>query len=87
MKTIWKQELRMIHERQEFKLPISSEILCFQFQDTTPCIWFSFPSAPEPPKVIRAFQIFGSGEMEARGDYIGTQQAGPYVWHLYELPE
>lgn len=82
-RVIWKFE---IVPDAPVMMPMDAEIMCFQFQRSMPCIWAIVD--PDIVKVPRRFEIFGTGQ-EIPGEdkccYVGTEQVGPLVWHLFEL--
>lgn len=83
-RTIWKFPLSM--GVTEVRMPIDAEVACFEFQDGVPCIWAIVD--PDVLKLPRRFQIFGTGHQLPPVDeacYVGTQQQGVFVWHLFEL--
>ena len=81
-RTIWKFHLA----DKDIPMPLDAEVCAFQFQASVPCIWAIVD--PSAPKVIRRFEIFGTGRQIPEPEeccYVGTAQEGPFVWHLFEL--
>lgn len=82
MRSIWKFQLTA----EEIPMPEGAEVCTFEFQHGIPCIWAIVDS--DAPKAVRRFKIFGTGhELPTLGEccYVGTQQDGAFVWHLFEL--
>jgi hypothetical protein len=90
MKTIWKYPIP-IGDRFALSLPCNASVLCVQMQEmhmevARPCIWVLIPDTGEPHS-DRYFRIIGTGQLFEVGDdyrYLGTVQAPPFVWHLFE---
>ena len=84
MKTIWKYELEP-GKTQSIWMPGYANILDVQLQGSNPVLWALVD--PAIPNEERRFQLVWTGEemsnLEYSG-YIGTFQAGPTVWHLFE---
>ena len=83
MKAIWKQVLCKT-DRQAIDLPVGAKILDVQVQRGEWCLWYS--CGVDLPLEKRYIAIYATGqEVEAlNGDYIGTFQDGPFVWHVFE---
>lgn len=90
MKTIWKYELPF-EEKFEIEIPEGAIILCVQRDEKTtiPCIWCEVN--PYNNKILRTFELFGTGHempvgMGVERKYIGTYQyqRGQFVGHVYE---
>lgn len=81
MLTIWKfpleKSLCRVELREGFK------ILSAQDQFGVPTIWVLLDH--EKPVVIKTFHIYGTGHLipNEPGDYIGTLQQQPFVWHVF----
>lgn len=88
MKTIWKFPLAVM-DRQRVLMPKGTEILTVQRQSEQACIWAIVDDQAEME--TRAFDIYGTGNPMpelAMGDarkYVGTFQAPPFVWHVFEI--
>jgi hypothetical protein len=67
----------------QIPMPKGAEILAVQLQGGQPCIWARVD--PKAPRVLRQFWVLGTGHPmpEDPGDYVGTFQMDPFVWHLY----
>ena len=81
MNAIWKFPLTA--EETEIEAPIE-HFLTVQMQGDTPCVW----AIVNPDKTPRKYKvvIIGTGCECQRIDaskYIGTVQAGMYVWHCF----
>lgn len=86
MRTIWKFPLD-ITDRQKVEMPKFATLLSVQLQNGVACLWVEVDS--EQPKERRTFAIYGTGNPIPNnpGEYVGTFQQGPFVWHLYEFNE
>jgi len=66
------------------EMPKGAEVLCVQMQGAVPQIWALVD--PEMEKENRRFAVIGTGR--GRDDlsrYVGTFQALPFVWHVFEI--
>lgn len=67
-------------------MPAGASVLCVQIQIATPCLWAIVDA--EAPKVERWFRIYGTGHPMNKdshaGNYVGTFQYGPLVFHVFE---
>lgn len=76
-----------IRDTFSINIPEGGEILSFQVQTGTPCIWVAIPNENAQYE-YRRFMVVGTGHaFDARGTkYIGTIQMneGTLVWHLFE---
>ena len=67
-------------------MPQGAEILCLQIQNDNVCLWAKCDV--EAPKETRLIVIIGTGHpVDDHRDeyaYIGTVQAGPFVWHVFD---
>lgn len=65
-------------------LPVDSVVLAVQVQYGVPTLWVLLD--PARPTERRWFELFGTGQLGVRGDYIGTVQAhgGNFVFHVFE---
>lgn len=86
--TIWKFTLE-VKDFQTLKMPVGSEILTVQSQNTHGQLW----ALVDPKEEIeeRDFEIFGTGntiycDMGVDRKYIGTYQihGGQLGWHVFE---
>lgn len=89
MRLIHKEQLKNTAEPQSFNVPYRSKIIKFDLQDGNMMIWIEKPAGvPKETHYIELkLQIFGTGfaEIPDGANHIDTIQAGPYVWHLYQL--
>ena len=88
MKTIHKFPLNFSFKTSDTVLmPAHAKILCVQMQNDVPTLWAEVSSANKT--VPRHFLSMGTGWVIEEGaesmTYIGTVQAGIFVWHVYEL--
>lgn len=86
MKTIWKFPIYVI-DSQPVKMPKGAEILTVQLQGNQPCIWAMVDDRAQPE--TRTIEVHGTGnairqDMGISRKYIGTFQAEPFVWHVFE---
>ena len=83
MDTIWEFPLEFA-PRQAITMPKGAKLLTVQTQQDTICIWAIV--SPAAPQETRVFIIVGTGDDldDGTGEYLGTVQQGPYVWHLFE---
>lgn len=82
MKEVWK--FYVYSDRRDISMPAGSEPLHVGSQDGRVVLWAGVD--PTRPRVMRRFFIIATGQpFEPKGLlYIGTTQAGPYVWHVFE---
>jgi hypothetical protein len=85
-KAVWKYPLFL--GKNELELPRGSRILYVGDDNGIPTLWALVATAPEYPREIRNLVVRGTGHPvdPLVEEYIGTWQAPPYVWHLFELP-
>ena len=87
MKRIYKYEL----SKPTVRMPQGAEVLTVQIQAGHLCAWALVDDAA--PLVDRVFEIIGTGHAIANdgeeypGEYLGTVQDGPFVWHIFEREE
>ena len=86
MKRIYKYPVP-ITDKFTLELPIDADILAFQTQGDTPCIWALID--PEVAEETVNFRLFGTAHTIEDADtleYIGTTQmaGGALVWHLFK---
>lgn len=79
MRTIYKYQIR--HE-ERLLVPEGAKFLSFEMQDGQPTTWFEVETLK--PRVPRYLTIVGTGHEVSEGEYLGTCQDPPFVWHLYE---
>jgi hypothetical protein len=78
-----------IVDNVEIAMPKYSQIVSFQAQGDTPCIWVMV-NPDEEKTVIKHFALHGTGHEITNSNckhYIGTCQThgGRMVWHLFEI--
>ncbi len=92
MKTIWKYPVDVIEfllrkeGTQRVMMPTGAEILSAQMQGGQLCLWvLAEPSSGE--QAAREIHIVGTGRpiSDIPRRFIATVQAGPIVWHVFEL--
>lgn len=86
MRHIWKYPIPNEHS-SKVTMPTGATILrCALQAENGLCIWALVD--PEAPPQERYFKVYGTGHAIRRDDavYIGTVDAPPFVWHLFELP-
>lgn len=82
MNTIWKYELSDITPIK-IEMPSGAQIMTVAMNNGRPAVWALVD--PAKPLETRTFKIIGTGwEMDGRLTYVGTWQAPPFVWHLFE---
>ena len=83
MKTIWKQQLA-ITDTQIISVPGGSRFLTVQMQNGVPCIWY-IVDTEESGRSQYEFTTVGTGNPidELIGNYLGTYQKGPLVFHVF----
>jgi hypothetical protein len=80
---IFKYILNIQHQVQIVNMFENANILAFQMQGKTPCIWAEVDLNQK--MVFRKFLIVGTGwDLPPDRKYIGTVQVSEYAWHLYE---
>ena len=81
--TIWKFPLD-ITDKQMVEMPRGARLLCVQMQYSTPCIWALV--SPDGERQTRRIITRCTGHRidEEVGDYIGTYQTGPLVFHVFD---
>ena len=84
MNRIYKYPLSLASGPQSITLPQDAEIVYFDMQDGTPCIW----ARVEPfgtVQRVRHFWIIGTGfDIKDNLKHVGTALHGAFVWHLFE---
>lgn len=87
MVTIYKYPIALT-EKIVVDMPKWSQILSFQVQGDTPCLWALIET--DNSLVQRQFYVVGTGQnldalpITRLTQYIGTVQQGGFVWHLFE---
>ena len=86
MNTIFKYEIT-VQDLQYVEMPAGAHILCVQVQGGYPCLWAAVDTSHGRER--RMIEIIGTGNpmsVHCRC-YIGTFQAGNFVWHVFERTE
>jgi hypothetical protein len=87
MRTVYKYEVEL-NKYVTIAMPLEAEILHFGLDyEQDLCIWAEVET--ERDTEARVFQIVGTGNEITNSDsfHLGSCVVGPYVWHLYEVPE
>jgi hypothetical protein len=81
-RVIWKFDLAT-----GVAMPAGAIILCVQWNDGGPQLWATVD--PDAPKRTRRLRVYGTGRELASspGNYVGTFQDGPFVWHVFDEGE
>jgi len=83
---IWKYQLTPSPGTAEvaIEMPAGAMVLTVQTQAGQPCLWALVNE--EQPLITRRFVIVGTGHPvpDGIGDYIGTWQNSPFVFHLFD---
>ena len=66
----------------KIRIPMGAEILSVQFQNDEPTIWAAVN--PDAAETTRYFDMVATGDEIPEGQYIGTAQSGPFVWHFFD---
>lgn len=92
MKVVWKYKLDPVKSRlgpveevQSIYMPRNSNVLDVQMKGSEPVLWALVD--PESLAEERQFLLVWTGEERSDLDsavHIGTFQAGPTAWHLFE---
>lgn len=68
------------------EMPVGAKLLDVQTQRDVVYLWALVDPTKETEE--RTFHIYGTGHgVGDGGDYIGTAQDGPFVWHVFERRE
>jgi hypothetical protein len=86
MKTIWKFPPAVVSPIR-IDMPKGAEVLTVQRQNELACLWAIVD--PNADKEARYFEVHGTGNdlydnMGVERKYVGTFQAPPFVWHVFE---
>jgi hypothetical protein len=87
MRTIYKYPLETGQFNDvSIRLPEGATIRRVAIQHNTPTLWAEIDT--EAKLVVRHLRVHGTGHpIPAGAVYVGTWDDGPFVWHLYELPQ
>lgn len=88
-KEVWKYPL-LLNDMQSIDMPAGAKFLTVQVQDDQACLWALVePQAAREPRVL---ETYGTGhrlkpvdDQVLRREYVGTYQAGSFVYHVFEL--
>lgn len=81
---VWKFPLEWVDD-QTVSMPRGAKILTAQMQQGVVCLWALVD--PKEEREIRGIRIYGTGHPVYSIEnklYIGTVQAPPFVWHVFE---
>lgn len=82
MSVIWKFGVE-VGVGQVVPMPDGAHILSAQMQDDKICIWANVE--PNRSNRGRVVHVVGTGwDLDHSGLYVGTVQAGPLVWHVFD---
>ena len=81
MKAVWKYPIAGIGH--PVKVPCGARFLSAQMQDGSLCVLALVD--PDAPLEVRQLLVVGTGQPFPGGEYIGTVQRGPFVWHVFEV--
>lgn len=82
-RVIWKFTIPL-RDSSVIGMPQGAKILHVREQNSQPTLWAEVdPKAPQKPRKIH---VRGTGHVVSNktGDYLGTVQIHPYVWHIYD---
>jgi len=91
MRRIWKAALEFQHDDPtcEVTLPEGFEIVRFRsdpgpYPFNVPTIWAIVDD--DRPSATHRFVVYGTGApLPRHGVYVGTYDAGPFVWHVFHM--
>jgi hypothetical protein len=89
MKKVWKFGLALA-DRVTVSMPIGSKILSFGFDPQSNFAVWALCDPNTPAKETVTFMIVGTGHASVNDneiDFVGTVNAGPYMWHCFVLKE
>lgn len=83
MLAVWKLPIDL-DSHQDVLVPEGGQILTAQMQGSVLTLWALVCPTCRPQR--RRIEIYGTGHLmeKAPRDYIGTVQAGTFVWHIFE---
>lgn len=80
MKRIFKYPVR-----NEFTLPRGAKILHVALQNDGPKVW---AEVDDDEQRTESYGVVGTGAtLNPLDTHCGTWQSGPFVWHLYRMPD
>ena len=83
---IWKYALQLdSNGNYPVDMPKGAKILTAQLNGGQVCLWAQ--AMPDAPLETRQFAVHMTGQPLGGnpGNYIGTVQQAPYVWHVFEV--
>lgn len=86
MKTIYKYPL-IATDLQYIDMPNGAVILTVQMQGGAMCLWAQVDL--DKAEVVRVIAVYGTGNLmpAEAGQYVGSVQMPPFVWHVYDKGE
>lgn len=86
MTTIWKYPFEVTSRPQHYLLPTGAKIVHVEMQNDDLCAWILVNPTQLEPHELHHFVVHGTGHTVFDNEhYIGTAQAPPYMWHLFEV--
>lgn len=84
MRVIHKYPLGLTDSHQILRLPVSAKPLSVQLQGRQLCLWAEIDTEIDGQKEV-VISTVGTGRPIPPGavNYLGTVQAGNFVWHVY----
>jgi len=80
---VFKYPLELHHAPQNPGLPIGAKVLHVAMQDGMICLWALIDVRQNSDN--RMFVVYATGaSVETCGEYVGTVQDPPFVWHVFE---
>lgn len=85
MQVIHSYKLSPLKDEQDLELPLDAKILSAQSLGGGPILWVQ-QGLEKQPLVRRRFLLVGTGcdVDDTNLQYLGTVQAGIFVWHVFE---
>ena len=80
--TIWKYPFSIAYAFM-LEMPKGAVVICVQVQAGVPTLWAEVNPSNQTEYV--RFRIVGTGHLLPLGQYLGTFQQPPFVWHLYQV--
>lgn len=82
MKKIFKYQI--LGNFARLSMPVDAQILALQMQNDRPCVWALVVLGGCEIGVYE-FGMYGTGHVipADHGEYVGTLQDGPFVWHYF----
>jgi hypothetical protein len=78
---VWKYKLKCPGQTI-LEIPMRHHLRAVQMQQGELCLWAEV--ALDVPQIPVTFEVIGTGwDVPERGFWVGTVQAGAYVWHVY----